>query len=92
MILIGLDGQRIIIFGGLIGTADSAISSTDALYVLNLINFEWSIPKISGQNPKSIYSRYGHKANVIGKYMVISFGKYNKYDLNDFINIILIKI
>jgi hypothetical protein len=32
------------------------------------------VPKISGKNPSS---RTFHKANVIGKYMVISFGKYN---------------
>ena len=66
-ILIGLDGQRVIIFGGYMTTRDNA------LYELNLINFEWYIPKTSGQIPNS---RIHHKANVIGKYMVISFGKY----------------
>jgi hypothetical protein len=40
---------------------------------LNLISFEWYIPKTSGRTP---LVRFGHKANVIGKYMVISFGKY----------------
>jgi hypothetical protein len=72
--LIGLDGQRAIIFGG---TADVSIKNLDAadlLYALNLINFEWYIPKTSGQISKS---RIFHKANVIGKYMVVSFGKYN---------------
>ena len=67
MILIGLDGQSVIIFGG-------GIPSSDALYVLNLNNFNWFIPKISGQIPRG---RNLHKANVIGKYMVISFGEYN---------------
>jgi len=46
----------------------------DALYVLDLTNFQWSIPTVSGQFPNS---RDSHKANVIGKYMVVSFGKYN---------------
>jgi len=41
--------------------------------MLNIQNYEWSIPKISGQIPSS---RIYHTGNVIGKYMVISFGKY----------------
>ena len=45
----------------------------DSLYVLDLANFEWSVPKSSGNIPKS---RAYHRANVIGKYMAISFGKY----------------
>ncbi|CAG8499174.1 7103_t:CDS:2 [Rhizophagus irregularis] len=63
--ILGLDGQRIIIFGG------NKIDSTDALYVLNTTNFEWYVPKISGKLPES---RYFHMANVIEKYMVVSFG------------------
>ena len=47
---------------------------SDSLYVLNLINFEWYIPKTTG---KISSSRQWHKANVIEKYMVITFGKYN---------------
>jgi len=66
-----LDGKRIIIFGGY-------FTYTEPLYVLDLINFEWYIPKVSGKIPSS---RYWHRANVIGKYMVISFGKYNIYFL-----------
>ena len=74
-ILIGLDGQRVILFGGRSFVSGSTtFTSGDSLYVLNLINFEWYIPKISGQIPKV---RTTHKAHVIGKYMVISFGKYN---------------
>ncbi|PKC00586.1 hypothetical protein RhiirA5_427961 [Rhizophagus irregularis] len=42
------------------------------LYVLDLNNFNWYIPKISGKIPKP---RTYHKANVIGKYMVVSFGE-----------------
>jgi len=71
-----LDGQRIIIFGG---TANqNSVQPRDSLYVLDLINFEWYIPKISGNIPSY---RSFHKANVIGKYMVISFGNgiYNIY-------------
>jgi hypothetical protein len=68
--LTGLDGQRIIIYGG----AVSASGYSDALYELNLTNYKWYAPKTSGKIPKP---RFYHKANVIGKYMVISFGKYN---------------
>ena len=52
-------------FGGLDG---HDLEIYDSRYALNLNNFEWYIPKISGQIPKN---RYSHKANVIGKYMVI---------------------
>ncbi|PKB92670.1 hypothetical protein RhiirA5_443833, partial [Rhizophagus irregularis] len=68
-----LDGQRIIIFGGYFanpGYLDTTI------YVLDLNNYNWYIPKVAGKIPRP---RVFHKANVIGKYMVISFGKgYNK--------------
>jgi len=64
-----LDGKRIIIFGGF-----SNVQLQDSLYVLDIINFEWHIPKVSGKIPSS---KFYHRANVIGKYMVISFGKYN---------------
>ena len=71
--MIGLDSQKVIIFGGRVITFDN-LAPGDSLYVLNLNNFEWYVPKISGQIPNS---RMHHKANVIGKYMVISFGKCN---------------
>ncbi|PKY62637.1 hypothetical protein RhiirA4_528063, partial [Rhizophagus irregularis] len=67
--VLGLDGKRIIIFGGCFinpGYLDAT------LYVLDLANYNWYIPKISGKIPKP---RNLHKANVIGKYMVISFGE-----------------
>ncbi|CAB4394376.1 unnamed protein product [Rhizophagus irregularis] len=66
--VLGLDGQRIIIYGGYFvnpGYLDTT------LYVLDLNNYNWYIPKISGKIPKP---RAFHKANVIGKYMVVSFG------------------
>ncbi|RIA89136.1 hypothetical protein C1645_876913 [Glomus cerebriforme] len=66
--VLGLDGQRIIIFGGYFknpGYLDTT------LYVLDLTNFNWYIPKISGKIPNP---RVYHKADVIGKFMVISFG------------------
>ncbi|PKC63567.1 hypothetical protein RhiirA1_519059 [Rhizophagus irregularis] len=62
------DGKRIIIFGGYF--INSGYLDT-SLYVLDLNNYNWYIPKISGKIPKP---RALHKANVIGKYMVISFG------------------
>uniref|UniRef100_U9U248 Galactose oxidase n=1 Tax=Rhizophagus irregularis (strain DAOM 181602 / DAOM 197198 / MUCL 43194) TaxID=747089 RepID=U9U248_RHIID len=69
--VLGLDGKRIIIFGGYFinpGYLDTS------LYVLDLANYNWYIPKISGKIPKP---RAFHQTNVIGKYMVVSFGKYN---------------
>ncbi|PKY49670.1 galactose oxidase, partial [Rhizophagus irregularis] len=66
--VLGLDGKRVIIFGGYFinpGYLDTT------LYVLDLANYNWYIPKISGKIPKP---RALHKANVIGKYMVVSFG------------------
>ena len=64
--MIGLDNQRVIIFGG-VGVA----TTEDSLYVLNTSSLEWSIPKVSGKIPSN---RHHHAANVVGKYMVISFG------------------
>jgi hypothetical protein len=71
--LIGLDDQRIIIFGGAESLDNKPLKNEESLYTLNLINFEWNIPKTAGQIPST---RMYHTANVIGKYMVISFGKY----------------
>ncbi|CAG8602854.1 4146_t:CDS:2 [Funneliformis caledonium] len=68
--VLGLDGQRIIIFGG--ANININILLPYALYVLNLTNFEWSIPKTSGKKPAE--SRRWHEANVVGNYMVITFG------------------
>ncbi|CAG8664219.1 5446_t:CDS:2 [Funneliformis caledonium] len=70
--VLGLDGQRVIIFGG--ANSNKNILLPEALYVLNLTNFEWSIPKTSGKT--SAESRRWHGANVIRNYMVITFGKY----------------
>ncbi|GBB95191.1 hypothetical protein RclHR1_24940002 [Rhizophagus clarus] len=72
--VLGLDGQRVIVYGG---TTDPL----NSLYELNLLNFEWRIPKTSGKTPAS---RTSHRANVVGKYMVVSFGLgYNQSDEND---------
>ena len=68
-----MDGQRIIIYGGF--GFDGIIDADDSLYVLDLTNFSWDIAKTSGNPPQS--GRYWHKANVIAKYMVITFGKYD---------------
>ncbi|CAB4489708.1 unnamed protein product [Rhizophagus irregularis] len=75
--VLGLDGQRVIIYGG----SSNAKPVDSSLYELNLINYEWRIPKTSGKTPAS---RTSHRANVIGKYMVVSFGLgYNESEEND---------
>ncbi|PKC03823.1 hypothetical protein RhiirA5_423171 [Rhizophagus irregularis] len=83
-VVLGLDGKRIIIFGGIFintGYLDTT------LYVLDLANYNWYIPKISGKIPRP---RAFHKANVIGKYMVISFGQF--YDKTVESDILLLDI
>ncbi|RIA89543.1 hypothetical protein C1645_738564 [Glomus cerebriforme] len=50
-VILGLDGQRIIIFGGAFinpGYLDTS------LYELDLKNFVWSVPKVTGKIPKPI--------------------------------------
>ncbi|GBB96542.1 hypothetical protein RclHR1_02780005 [Rhizophagus clarus] len=66
--ILGLDGKRVIIYGG--AFINPGYSDT-TLYVLDLTNYSWYIPKISGKIPTP---RAFHEANVIGKYMVVSFG------------------
>ncbi|CAB5202921.1 uncharacterized protein OCT59_030105 [Rhizophagus irregularis] len=63
--VLGLDGFRIIVFGG--GDIDNKM-----LYVLDTTNSNWYEPNVSGKGP--IMKRLEHTANVIGKYMVITFG------------------
>ncbi|PKY52687.1 hypothetical protein RhiirA4_497243 [Rhizophagus irregularis] len=70
--VLALDGQRVIIFGGMNENTMELIPGEDALYILEMKNFEWYIPKVSGNFP----ARSNHKANIIGKYMVVTFGKY----------------
>ncbi|CAI2176603.1 15545_t:CDS:2, partial [Funneliformis geosporum] len=48
----------------------ATLLSNHLIIYLDLTNYEWYIPKISGTIPGT---RYWHQANVIGKYMVISF-------------------
>ncbi|GBB96541.1 hypothetical protein RclHR1_02780004 [Rhizophagus clarus] len=67
--VLGLDGQSVIIYGG--AFINPGYSDT-TLYVLNLTNYNWYVPISSGKIPTR---RAFHKANVIGKYMVVSFGE-----------------
>ncbi|RGB41049.1 hypothetical protein C1646_796702 [Rhizophagus diaphanus] len=67
--MLSLDSQRVIIYGGEFDDDPGYVDST--LYVLDLTNFNWYIPKITGNIPKP---RKFHKANVISRYMVITFG------------------
>ncbi|CAB4399942.1 unnamed protein product [Rhizophagus irregularis] len=69
-----LDGQRIIIYGGVF--IDPGYVDT-TLYVLDLTNFNWYVPKITGNIPKP---RAWHKANVISRYMV-SYDKKAESDI-----------
>ena len=75
--VLGLDSQRVIIYGVSeeinAGPKVQDINALDSLYVLNINNWEWYIPKVSGNPPPVV--PFSHKANVIGKYIVISFGK-----------------
>ncbi|GBB97692.1 hypothetical protein RclHR1_03040009 [Rhizophagus clarus] len=64
--VLGLDGQRVIVFGGFENIITSNLSSQNQLYESNLIKFEWLIPKISGQTPSY---RAFHSANIIENYM-----------------------
>ena len=66
----GLDGQRVIVFGGSGENITSLIN--DALYVLDITNFEWSVPNVSGD---LLSVREQHTAIVIRNYMVIAYGK-----------------
>ena len=50
-----------------------------ALYVLDLNSFNWYVPKIIGKIPSG---RSNHKTVLIGKYMVVTFGKYNNFIIN----------
>ena len=67
-----------IIFGGL-GINNKTPSPDNALYVMNLTDFSWYIPNITGIIPSS---RFDHRTVLIGKYMVITFGKYNNCHCN----------
>ncbi|GBB99972.1 hypothetical protein RclHR1_00370013 [Rhizophagus clarus] len=80
--VLGLDAQRVIIFGGdTSATSNNFLSPEDALYFLDLNNFTWDIPKISGKIPSS---RTFHRSLVIGKYMVVTFGAgYTRDEDND---------
>ncbi|CAB5203989.1 unnamed protein product [Rhizophagus irregularis] len=66
--VLGLDGQRIIIFGGM----NSTHIISEALYVLDLNNYNWYIPSFFEQQ---LNARAEHKTVLIDKYMVITFGQ-----------------
>ncbi|RIA79668.1 hypothetical protein C1645_793942, partial [Glomus cerebriforme] len=68
--ILGLDGQRIIIYGGLEQNGQF-INPENSVYVLNINNFNWYIPKVSGVMPST---RAFHKSVLIGNYMVMTFG------------------
>ncbi|CAB4446278.1 unnamed protein product [Rhizophagus irregularis] len=63
--VLGLNGDKIILFGGFNGDNNN-------LYVLDTTSFEWYVPKVRGKGP--VFKRGEHCANVIGKYMVVTFG------------------
>jgi len=67
-----LDGQRVILFGGFENEQENMTPET-SLYVLDVNNFNWYIPKITGLIPSG---RHFHETVLIRKYMVLSFGKY----------------
>ncbi|CAI2181243.1 13961_t:CDS:2 [Funneliformis geosporum] len=46
------------------------LDPADALHVLDLTSMTWSIPKVTGKIPMS---RFHHQANVVGRFMVITF-------------------
>ncbi|EXX52534.1 uncharacterized protein OCT59_018392 [Rhizophagus irregularis] len=63
--VLGLSGDKIILFGGNNGDNNN-------LYVLDTTNYEWYVPQARGKGP--VFKRGEHCANVIGKYMVVTFG------------------
>jgi hypothetical protein len=66
----------VIIFGGDTNTTSNNFYSENALYVLDLNTIQWYIPKTSGKPPSN---RAFHRTLLIGKYMVVTFGKYKNY-------------
>jgi hypothetical protein len=45
-----------------------------------VINWEWSIPKISGKFPE--VTPHAHKANLVDNYMIVTFGNLSIFVLN----------
>ena len=54
---------------------EKKLSSADSIYVLGLNNFNWYIPKMTSMIGKFPSSRIFHRTVLIGKYMVVTFGK-----------------
>ncbi|CAB4380055.1 unnamed protein product [Rhizophagus irregularis] len=69
--VLSLDNQKIIIYGGYGPTLLQSINPENSLYVLNISNFNWYIPKVGKMPP----TRAFHKSVLIENYMVITFGK-----------------
>lgn len=76
--VLGLDKKRIIIYGGSYNLyLDGGITNINPpIIVLEIENFEWYRPKISGSIPT--ITRCEHTATVIGIYMIVLFGKNNE--------------
>ena len=70
-----------IIFGGL-DNANDLSPPGESLYVLHvggiLYDYAWHIPTVTGKIPSS---RAFHEAVLIGKYMVVTFGKYKLIEI-----------
>ncbi|GBB96384.1 hypothetical protein RclHR1_02740015 [Rhizophagus clarus] len=85
--VLGLRGDKIILFGGNNGDNNN-------IYVLNITNYEWYVPEVRGKGP--VFKRGEHCANVIGKYMVITFGSNGvtqvKYRANGESDVLLLDI
>ncbi|RIA98175.1 hypothetical protein C1645_750826 [Glomus cerebriforme] len=73
--VLGLNGDRIIVFGG-----HNNNNNNNFIYVLDTTTWEWNIPNIKGKGPRFI--RNDHSANVIGEYMIITFGKFGLLDFS----------
>jgi hypothetical protein len=84
--VLGLDNKRIIIYGGSYEVyVDGGIKDDNPpIVVLEIKNFEWYQPTISGSIPT--ITRIQHTATVVGIYMIVLFGKNNKkpFDIPDY--------
>ncbi|RHZ59341.1 hypothetical protein Glove_364g46 [Diversispora epigaea] len=76
--------DKIIVYGGIINDANATDPDLVVLDT-NLLPFSWLAPKVNTINsPPS--SLYGHSANIIGDYMIVTFGLFEKFKVyNNFI-------
>ncbi|RIA99776.1 hypothetical protein C1645_730688 [Glomus cerebriforme] len=82
--VLGLDGKLIIIYGG----ADDEL----AVRVLDLTNYNWYTPKVSGNNPNFTFRGWEAVINVVGKYMIVYFGLYDQKLESDQSDLLLLDI